>query len=173
MRYLLVRCNYFLFIFIIFCFDFHYSEQIKFFPNNIYDIDNNKIVISDLSKNKTICIITIKSVTCPLCTEQLIRIRDRLVEFNKCNLTFLVLTPGGKNGIKELRKRSRFPFPFIQDKNLKISKHFDLANPPFEIVPAIILLNKDRSIRWIQAGRYPGYYSDQALNDYLDCLNWI
>tara|TARA_Y100001970_G_C14232825_1_gene859756 strand:+ start:557 stop:811 length:255 start_codon:yes stop_codon:yes gene_type:complete len=84
-----------------------------------------------------------------------------------------VLTPGGKNGIKELRKRSRFPFPFIQDKNLKISKHFDLANPPFEIVPAIILLNKDRSIRWIQAGRYPGYYSDQALNDYLDCLNWI
>jgi len=173
MRYLLVRCNYFLFIFIIFCFDFHYAEDNKFFPNSIYDIDNNKIVISDLSKNKTVCVITIKSVTCPICTEQLIRIRDRMVDFNKCNLTFLVLAPGGENGIKELRNRSRFPFPFIQDKNLKIAEYFDLAMPPFEIVPAIILLNKDGSVRWIQPGRGPDYYSDQALRDYLDCSNWI
>ena len=173
MRYLLVRCNYFLFIFIIFCFDFHYAEDNKFFPNSIYDIDNNKIVISDLTKNNTVCVITIKSVTCPICTEQLIRIRDRMVDFNKCNLTFLVLAPGGENGIKELRNRSRFPFPFIQDKNLKIAEYFDLAMPPFEIVPAIILLNKDGSVRWIQPGRGPDYYSDQALSDYLDCSNWI
>jgi len=173
MRYLPARCNYLLFIFIIFCFDFNDAAEKKFFPNNIYDIDNNKIVISDLSKNKTICVITIKSVTCPICTEQLIRIRDRMVDFNKCNLTFLVLAPGGENGIKELRNRSRFPFPFIQDKNLKIAEYFDLAMPPFEIVPAIILLNNDGSVRWIQPGRGPDYYSDQALSDYLDCSNWI
>ena len=173
MRYLLVRCNYFLFIFIIFCFDFHYAGDNKFFPNNIYDIDSNKIVISDLSKNKTVCVITIKSVTCPICTEQLIRIRDRMGDFNKCNLTFLVLTPGGKNGIIELRNRSKFPFPFIQDKNLKIAEYFDLAMHPFEIVPAVILLNKDGSVRWIQPGRGPDNYSDQALSDYLDCSNWI
>ena len=173
MSCLLVRSNYLLFIFIIFCFEFHYAENNIVFPNTIYDIDKNKIVISDLSKNKTVCVITIKSVTCPICTKQLIRIRDRIVDFNKCNLTFLVLAPGGENGIKELRNRSNFPFPFIQDKNLKIAKYFDLAMPPFEIVPAVILLDKDGSVRWIQPGRGPDFYSDQALSDYLDCTNWI
>ena len=173
MIYLLVRSNYLLIISIIFCFDFHYAEDNKFFPNSIYDIDNNKIVLSDLSKNKTVCVITIKSVTCPICTEQLIRIRNNIIDFNKCNLTFLVLAPGGKNGIEELKRRSRFPFPFIQDSDLKLSEYFNLAMPPFEIVPSIILLNKDGSVRWIQSGRGPDYYSDQALNDYLDCSNWI
>jgi|TARA_B100000902_G_scaffold396490_1_gene457637 peroxiredoxin len=173
MMHLLVRSNYFLFIFIICCFDFHYGEDNKVFPNSIYDIDNNKIVLSDLSKNKMVCVITIKSVTCPICTEQLIRIRNKIVDFNKCNLTFLVLAPGGKNGIEELKRRSRFPFPFIQDSDFKISEYFNLAMPPFEIVPSIILLNKDGSVRWIQSGRGPDYYSDQALSDYLDCSNWI
>ena len=173
MMHLLVRSNYYFFILIICCSDFHYAEDKKFFPNSIYDIDNNKIVLSDLSKNKTVCVITIKSVTCPICTEQLIRIRNSIVDFNKCNLTFLVLAPGAKNGIEELKRRSRFPFPFIQDGDLKISEYFNLAMPPFEIVPSIILLNKDGSVRWIQSGRGPDYYSDQALSDYLDCSNWI
>ena len=48
MRYLLVRCNYFLFIFIIFCFDFHYAEDNKFFPNSIYDIDKIESLYSNL-----------------------------------------------------------------------------------------------------------------------------
>ena len=138
-----------------------------------FDIDSNKVVISELSKNKTVCIVTIKSVSCPVCTEQLIRIRDRMKEFNRCNLTFLVLAPGGKDGIKELRKRTKFPFPFVQDKNLEIAKRFDLAVPPFEIMPAVILLEKDGSVRWSKPGRGPDYYSDQALSDYLDCVNWI
>jgi len=84
-----------------------------------------------------------------------------------------VLAPGGKDGIKKLRKRTGFPFPFIQDKNLKIAKRFDLAMPPFEIIPAVILLEKDGSARWVKPGRSPDYYSDQALIDYLDCVNWI
>ena len=149
------------------------AREDKFFPKNVIDIDNNKVVISELSKNKTVCIVTIKSVSCPVCTEQLIRIRDRMKEFNRCNLTFLVLAPGGKDGIKELRKRTKFPFPFVQDKNLKIAKRFDLAIPPFEIMPAVILLQKDGSVRWSKPGRGPDYYSDQALSDYLDCVNWI
>ena len=173
MRYLSDRGLYYLIIFIIFCFYSLHAEENKFFPKYIYDIDDNKVVISDLSKNKTVCVITIKSVSCPVCTEQLIRIRERIKEFNRCNLTFLVLAPGGKDGIKELRKRTGFPFPFIQDKNLKIAKRFDLAMPPFEIIPAVILLEKDGSAHWVKPGRGPDYYSDQALIDYLDCVNWI
>ena len=53
------------------------------FPKNVYDIDANKIVISELSKNKTVCLITVKSVNCPICIEQLIRIRDKKDDFRK------------------------------------------------------------------------------------------
>lgn len=173
MRNVSDRVFYHLIIFIIFFFHGLYAGENKLFPKNIYDIDDNKIVISELSNNKTVCLITIKSVSCPVCTEQLIRFRERQKEFNKCNLTFLVLAPGGKDGIKELKKRTGFPFPFIQDKNLKISERFDLAIPPFEIMPAVILLKKDGSIRWAKPGRGPDYFSDQALSDYLDCVNWI
>ena len=45
--------------------------------------------------------------------------------------------------------------------------------PPFEIIPAVILLEKDGSAHWVKPGRGPDYYSDQALIDYLDCVNWI
>ena len=171
MNYSVIKWNYYFIFF--FCFNPNYSEEGKFFPINIYDVDNNKIIISELSKNRTVCVITIKSVSCPVCTEQLIRIRKRLKDYQRCNLTFLVLAPGGKDGIKELRKRTEFPFPFIQDKDLKIADHFDLAVPPFEIVPAVILLKKDGSLLWKQHGRGPDYFSDHALSDYLDCVNWI
>tara|TARA_Y100000739_G_C20586138_1_gene455364 strand:- start:142 stop:681 length:540 start_codon:yes stop_codon:yes gene_type:complete len=143
------------------------------FPKNVYDIDANKIVISELSKNKTVCLITVKSVNCPICIEQLIRIRDKKDDFNKCNITFLVLAPGEESGIRELRNKTDFPFPFIKDRNLKISKRFDLAVPPFEMIPAVIIIDGDGSAQWIQTGRYNDYYSDQALSDYLDCINWI
>ena len=143
------------------------------FPKNVYDIDANKIVISELSKNKTVCLITVKSVNCPICIEQLIRIRDKKDDFNKCNITFLVLAPGEESGIRELRNKTDFPFPFIKDRNLRISKRFDLAVPPFEMIPAVIIINGDGSPEWIQTGRYNDYYSDQALSDYLDCINWI
>ena len=173
MRYFAARGHKYFIIYLILSFYFIGAREDKFFPKNVIDIDNNKVVISELSKNKTVCIVTIKSVSCPVCTEQLIRIRDRMKEFNRCNLTFLVLAPGGKDGIKELRKRTKFPFPFVQDKNLEIAKRFDLAVPPFEIMPAVILLEKDGSVRWSKPGRGPDYYSDQALSDYLDCVNWI
>jgi hypothetical protein len=48
-----------------------------------------------------------------------------------------------------------------------------LANPPFEIIPAVILFEKNGSMKWRQLGRSFDYFSDQALEDYLDCENWI
>ena len=76
-------------------------------------------------------------------------------------------------GLKEFAKKIKFPFPFIQDKNFSISKIFSLANPPFEITPAVILFEKNGYVNWWQVGRSFDYFSDQSLEDYLDCENWI
>ena len=143
------------------------------FPKNISDINGDKLSFSILSKDKIVCLITIKSISCPISIEQLKRIKKKVLDFEKCNLTFLVLAPGPLKGIKAFAKKMKFPFPFIQDKNFSISKIFSLANPPFEIIPAVILFEKNGSMKWRQLGRSFDYFSDQALEAYLDCENWI
>ena len=143
------------------------------FPKNISDINGDKLSFSILSKDKIVCLITIKSITCPICIEQLERIKTKVLDFEKCNLTFLVPAPGPLKVIKALAKKINFPFPFIQDKNFSISKMFSISNPPFEIIPAVILFEKNGFVKWQQLGRSFDYFSDQALEDYLDCENWI
>ena len=150
-----------------------YADDKVFFPGTIFDIDGGIISIDKLAEDRTICVITVKATWCPVCREQLIRIRDQLADFRRCNLTFLVLVPGGPEAIKLLQEKTRFPFPFIQDKELRIAGRYALDRPPAEIFPAIFILNQDRSLRWMHRGRGPDYYSDQALSDYLDCTNWI
>ena len=54
-----------------------------------------------------------------------------------------------------------------------ISKRFKLDNQPFELRPAIILFNSDGTIKWKEIGGSNQYFSDQAIDDYLDCDNWI
>ena len=142
-------------------------------PKNISDINGGEISFPLLSKNKTVCLITIKSVSCPVCIEQLKRFKKKILEFQKCNLTFLVLAYGSISSIKNLANKTKFPFPFIQDKNFAISKTFDLDNAPFEIIPSVILFNGDGTVKWKQTGRSYQFFSDQAIEDYLDCENWI
>ena len=86
------------------------------FPGTVFDTNGEIISIDKLSRDRTVCVITVKATWCPVCREQLIRIRDRLAEYKRCNLTFLVLVPGEQETIKHLKEMTRLPFPFIQDK---------------------------------------------------------
>jgi len=54
-----------------------------------------------------------------------------------------------------------------------ISKKFNLDKQPFELRPAIVLFNRDETIKWKNIGRSHHYFSDQAIEDYFDCDNWI
>jgi hypothetical protein len=40
-------------------------------------------------------------------------------------------------------------------------------------MPAVILFEKNGAVKWRQLGRSFDCFSDQALEDYLDCENWI
>ena len=145
----------------------------KLFPDNITDVDGNEVSFSRLAKNKTVCLITLKSINCPICLEQLKRLKEKITQFQKCNLTFVVLVYADNRSIKAIIEKVDFPFPFIQDVDFMISKKFNLDNQPFELRPAIILFNGDRTIKWKKIGRTNKYFSDQAIEDYLDCDNWI
>ena len=143
------------------------------FPSTVISSQGNKINVGKLTEASTVIIITIKSPFCPVCQAQLIRIRTQLNSFNKCNVTFLVLSPGASKEVHQVKLNTEFPFPFIPDGDLSIAKALGLLLNPQQILPSIIVLNDNLTIKWIQKGRNSIYFGDDELYDYLDCDNWI
>ena len=143
------------------------------FPNYVTDVDGNELSFSSLAENKTVCLITLKSINCPTCLEQLKRFKEKIIQFQKCNLTFVVLAYADNKSIKALVEKMDLPFPCIQDVDFMISKKFNLDNQPFELIPAIVLFNGDGTIKWKKTVRSNQYFSDQVIEDYLDYDNWI
>ena len=149
------------------------KNEVISFPSEVISSDGNKINVEKLTEGSTVIIITIKSPSCPVCQTQLIRIGKQLDNFNKCNVTFLVLSPGTSKEVHQVKLTTGFPFPFISDDDLSISKALGLLLNPQQILPSIIVLNDNLTINWIQKGRNNIYFGDDELYDYLDCDNWI
>ena len=148
------------------------NEAISF-PSKVISSEGNNINVGKLTEGSTVIIITIKSPSCPVCQTQLIRIGKQLDNFNKCNVTFLVLSPGTSNEVHQVNLTTGFPFPFIPYDDLSIAKALGLLLNPQQILPSIIVLNDNLTINWIQKGRNNIYFGDDKLYDYLDSDNWI
>ena len=149
------------------------KNEVISFPSEVISSDGKEINVEKLTEGSTVIIITIKSPSCPVCQTQLIRIGKQLDTFNKCNVTFLVLSPGTSKEVHQVKLTTGFPFPFIPDDDLSIAKALGLLLNPQQILPSIIVLNDNLTINWIQKGRNNIYFGDDELYDYLDCDNWI
>ena len=101
------------------------------------------------------------------------RIKDKLKELVVCNVTFIVLSPGPVDKIQQVKSKTQFPYPFIHDDDLKISKSLKLNINDNEILPSILILNKNLEIEWEQRGRNAFYFGDPDLMKILDCSSWI
>ena len=143
------------------------------FPNVVSDIDGTIIDLKQLASEKRVVVITIKTAECPVCQQQLIRINDKLNELASCNVTFLVLSPGTINKIQKAKSNTKFPFPFIMDENLEISKSLDLIIDEKQILPSILVLNEKLEIEWAQRGRNAFFFGDSELMKILKCSSWI
>ena len=144
-----------------------------YFPATVTSSKGNKVDVEALVKTHTMVVISIKATWCPVCRQQLLRIKEQLSDFEKCNASFLVLSPGSNEAVQEVKFNTDFPFPFIPDQNFSIAKKLDLILSPEEIMPAIVILNKDLSVKWIQKGRNALNFGDAELKEYLGCANRI
>ena len=143
------------------------------FPERIADIDGNNINLKELALQKTVAIITMKSPDCPVCQTQILRIMENFDKLSACNVTFLVLAPGPIEKLQQAKEWTNFPFPFIIDQNLRITRSLDLLLNETQILPSILILNEKLEVKWRQKGRNTLYFGDSELMKHLKCEGWI
>ena len=149
------------------------GEKSLKFPRIVRTVDGKRINIRQLARKKTVVIISMKAPDCPVCQSQLVRINEQMEEFSKCNISFLVLTPGPVESIYDAGVITEFQSPFIEDKKLKIANSLGIAMNGEEIFPTIFVVKNDLSIKWIKLGRNAFQFGDRELLEKLDCTNWL
>ena len=152
---------------------FLFSILLGAFPEIITDIDGDTINLKELTTQKTVAVITMKSPDCPVCQTQLLRIMQNFDKLSACNVTFLVLAPGRIDKLQKAKELTKFPFPFIVDQNLKIARLLDLIINETQILPSILILNDKLEVEWAQRGRNALYFGDPELMKRLKCEGWI
>ena len=143
------------------------------FPDAIKDIDGVVLDLKKMTSQKRLAVITLKTAECPICQQQLIRIKEKLSELIVCNITFIVLSPGSIDEIQKAKSKTQFPYPFIEDEGLAISKSLNLNIDENQILPTILILNNKLEIEWEQRGRNAFYFGDPELMEILNCSSWI
>ena len=143
------------------------------FPDIIKDIDGSVIDLKQMASQKRLTVITLKTPECPVCQQQLIRIKEKLSELIVCNVTFIVLSPGSIDKIQKAKSKTQFPYPFIMDEDLTISKSLNLNIDDNQILPSILILNNKLDIEWEKRGRNAFNFGDPELMKTLNCSSWI
>jgi peroxiredoxin len=138
-------------------------------PARMTAIDGSTVDITAMTSVSTVVVVTLKSTGCPVCQTQLARLAARDVMLRACGAQFVVLGPGSREQLAEIRERSGFAYPFVADSDLKIASALGLRMSDTEAVPAILVLDADRSVAWALRGRSAGAYGDDALLEKLDC----
>ncbi|MCH8011863.1 MAG: redoxin family protein [Candidatus Marinimicrobia bacterium] len=150
------------------------SEEGEFtFPEKVTTVEGDVVDLMKLAEKQTVVVIIMKAAWCPVCREQLLRIKKNLSDFKKCNITFLVICPGSLEAVAGVKKQTQFPYPFVNDTDFSFADHLKLRMSQTEMIPAVIVLETDLSIKWMEKGRGPGNFSDEIIFEKLDCSNWI
>ena len=145
------------------------GDEKSILPKQLIDVEGKTVDIAKLASEKKLFVVTLKATWCSVCFKQLLRLKDRLTELQVCGATFIVLSPGPAEELKKIQKRTKFPYPFVEDKGLALAKKLKLQIAVEQIQPAIFAVNQKREIAWMQLGRNGSYYGDKELQEYLDC----
>ncbi|GJM43427.1 MAG: hypothetical protein DHS20C21_02690 [Gemmatimonadota bacterium] len=138
-------------------------------PAQLVDLDGVALDVAEMAREDNLVLVTLKRPDCPVCLEQLVRLRERLPELEACGVRFLVLSPGPVESLRRARKASGFPYPFVADPELRIAESLGLARPGGEIFPCLLQVLPDLGIGWRQLGRNGAYFGDGPLQDFFDC----
>ena len=138
-------------------------------PATLQDIDGRQIDLAGLVRRRRVVFVTLKAPRCPVCSRQLARLRTMQSSLSKCGASFVVLAPGPRKEISEVRRLTGFEARYVEDVGLKLARLLGLQLAEDQIQPAIFRVDRRLRITWMQAGRSGRYYGDRALLRQLDC----
>lgn len=139
------------------------------FPAKLVDIEGRELDVKRLAREHNLVVVTLKATWCPVCRRQLERIRDLLPKLQRCDVTFIVLSPGPSSELAAIKKNVGFDFPFVMDTNLDIARSLGLNRPGNQIFPCMFQVLENLRIGWQQLGRNGAYFGDGELERYFDC----
>jgi peroxiredoxin len=138
-------------------------------PPRLVDVDGNALEIRSLARSGRLFLVTLKSATCPVCAQQLVRLEQQRAQLETCGARFVVLAPGPAREIHSVRRTSGFAAPFVEDADLRLAGELGLRLGADQITPAILEVDEEGRIVWQQRGRSEGSYGDAALRRRLGC----
>jgi peroxiredoxin len=147
--------------------------QVNGFPSTVVDIDGYVIDIERLADEQNLVVVTLKATWCLVCQRQLVRLRERLPDLERCGVTFVVLAPGPAEELASIRKRTGFEFPFVADEGLAVARSLGLTLSEEEILPCMLQILPGGRIGWRQLGRNGAYFGDAQLEEYFDCTRAV
>ena len=138
-------------------------------PAALQDIDGRELDLAGLVRNRQVVFVTMKGPWCGVCKRQLVRLRRIQSKLSRCGAAFVVLSPGPRKEISEVRRLTGFEARYVEDVGLKLARGLGLQLAEDQIQPAIFRVDRNLRVTWMQAGRSGGYYGDRALWRHLDC----
>uniref|UniRef100_A0A7S4QUM9 Alkyl hydroperoxide reductase subunit C/ Thiol specific antioxidant domain-containing protein n=1 Tax=Alexandrium monilatum TaxID=311494 RepID=A0A7S4QUM9_9DINO len=152
------------------CGQFHTEPDGK-----IRDVDGHWLDLSALCREHLVIVCTFKCVPCPVCPEQMRRIRREPLRsfFREAGVRFLVLCPGPTPLLKASRDALK-PYligedvPFICDETMAIAGGINAILGPGQIIPCFFELKPDLSVGWTQLGRGPGNFGDGKVARFVE-----
>jgi peroxiredoxin len=138
-------------------------------PAELRDVRGERVDVAALASHDRLVFVTLKATWCGVCRQQLARLRAQLARLRGCGATFVVLSPGPRDALRQIAETSDFPYPFVEDEGLALARSADLVLAPDQIVPALFAVNARREIVWLQRGRSGASFGDEALLEHLDC----
>ena len=143
------------------------------FPAKVTSVRGESIDVAKLAETRRVVVVTLKATWCPVCQEQLRRIRRSLRNPDQCGIAILVLSPGPAEALRQIQTDLGVPFPFIEDRNLKIASSLGLRLADDQIQPSILILERDLSVGWSRVGRSTENFGDPALLREVNCAGLI
>lgn len=152
-----------------------YSESAiqKSFPSQLTDISGKKIDIKKLAAQHKLVVITMKSVTCPLCRQLLMKLKHVWPQYKKKNVRFIVISPGPAEVLKKIRMEAGLGIPFVEDVDQKVATSLKLKLKDGEMMPGLLLISEDLKITWEHMGRTYSDVGDKALYKKFIEQKWL
>ena len=138
-------------------------------PARLTDVFGADVDVAAIAARTTLIFVTMKTPTCPVCSEQLRRLGALNERLRACGASFIVLAPGPADALRRVAASSGFPYPFVADVDLAVARAAELAVGPAEIMPGFFHVDQNRRIVWTQRGRSAGAFGDGELVAHLRC----